>query len=132
MPAAKKPSAKADPRAGERDVDAYIAAAPRTVQPILRELRRLIKAAAPPDTQERISYKIPYYDYHGRLTYFAVFKDHISFFVPGAATAKFASQLQKYRARNRSEATITLPLDQKLPATLITKLVKARAKELSP
>ncbi|TMD39808.1 MAG: DUF1801 domain-containing protein [Chloroflexi bacterium] len=132
MPAAKKPSAKADPRAGERAVDAYIAAAPKTVQPILRELRRLIKAAAPPDTQERISYKIPYYDYHGRLTYFAVFKDHISFFVPGAATAKFASELQKYRTRHRSEATIILPLDQRLPATLITKLVKARAKELSP
>jgi uncharacterized protein YdhG (YjbR/CyaY superfamily) len=130
-PAAKKPAAKADPKAGQREVDAYIAAAPKTVQPSLRELRRLIKAAAP-DAQERISYQIPYYDYHGRLVYFAAFKDHISFFVPGKATSKFAAELKKYRPRKGSEATITFPLDEKLPATLVTKLVKARAKELSP
>lgn len=130
-PAANKVAAKADPRAGPREVDAYIAAAPTTVQPMLRELRRLIKAAAP-DARERISYQIPYYDYHGRMVYFAAFADHISFFVPGKATSKFTAELRKYRPRKGSAATITLPLDEKLPATLITKLVKARARELSP
>jgi uncharacterized protein YdhG (YjbR/CyaY superfamily) len=130
-PAAKKLAAKADPKAGRREVDAYIAAAPRTVQPMLRELRRLIKTAAP-EAHERISYQIPYYDFHGRLAYFAVFRDHISFFVPGKATSKFTAELKPYRTRQRSAATITLPLDKKLPATLITKVVKARAKELSP
>ncbi|HEX3630443.1 MAG TPA: DUF1801 domain-containing protein [Candidatus Dormibacteraeota bacterium] len=131
MPAAKTSSKKTAARTGTQDVDAYIAAAPKPVQPRLRKLRALIKAAVPSAT-ERISYQIPYYDYHGRLTYFAAFKDHISFFIPGAATDAFARELKPYRKPRTSKATISLPLDQPLPEALITKLVKARRKELEP
>lgn len=34
-------------KAGEREVDAYIAAAPKNVQPMLRQIRQAIKSAAP-------------------------------------------------------------------------------------
>jgi uncharacterized protein YdhG (YjbR/CyaY superfamily) len=43
------------------EVDAYIAAAPVPAQPILRQLREVIKAAAPNAT-ERISYGMPSYE----------------------------------------------------------------------
>jgi uncharacterized protein YdhG (YjbR/CyaY superfamily) len=117
---------------GPKEVGAYIAGAPKAVQPKLRQLRRLIKDAAPPEAIERISYQMPYYDYHGRLAYFAAFKDHISFFVPGKATSKFAAQLKRYSKPSRSTATIIFALDDPLPATLITALVKAHARELAP
>lgn len=135
MPAAKRPSAKSGAaKAGKpprpEEVDAYIAAAPKTVQPKLRQLRKLIKDAAP-QASEFISYKIPYYDFHGRMVYFAAFKDHISFFVPGKATSKFGAQLKRYRKSGQSTATIIFPFDEPLPTTLITGLVKARAKELT-
>lgn len=136
MPAAKRPSAKSGASKAVKpsrpeEVDAYIAAAPKTVQAKLRQLRKLIKSAAP-QASEFISYKIPYYDSYGRMVYFAAFKDHISFFVPGTATSKFTTQLKRYRKSGQSTATIIFPLDEPLPATLITGLVKARVKELAP
>ena len=136
MPAAKRPApkraaAKSAKPSRPEEVDAYIAKAPKSVQPKLRQLRKLIKDAAP-QASEFISYQIPYYDFHGRLVYFAAFKDHISFFVPGKATSKFAAELERYSKPSRSTATIIFPLDEPLPPTLITGLVKARAKELQP
>jgi uncharacterized protein YdhG (YjbR/CyaY superfamily) len=136
MPAAKRPAPNTAASKGAKpsrpeEVDAYIAAAPKSIQPKLRQLRTLIKDAAP-QASEFISYKIPYYDFHGRMVYFAAFKDHISFFVPGKATSKFTTQLKAYRKPRQSTATIIFPLDEPLPATLITGLVKARVKELTP
>ena len=61
------------------DVDAYIAAAPEAVQPILRELRQVIKTAAPHAT-EMISYGMPSYDQHGRVAYFAGFAGHVGLY----------------------------------------------------
>ena len=45
-----------------KDVDEYIALAPKEVQDKLKEIRATIKTAAP-GAQERISYGMPYY-YH--------------------------------------------------------------------
>ena len=112
-----------------KDVDEYIAAAPKPVQPKLRKLRTLIKAAAPKAT-ERISYAIPFYEQNGRLVYFAAFRDHISLFLVGEAKYQYADELKKYWTEKATQVTLHLPIDKPLPAALITKLVKARAKEL--
>ena len=45
-----------------KDVDEYIASAPKEVQGKLTQLRKAIKEAAP-TAVERISYGMPYYDY---------------------------------------------------------------------
>lgn len=63
-------------RSGIQDVDAYIAAAPAPAQPLLRTLRAIVKSEAP-SAEEGLSYGMPYYEYHGRLAYFAVHKTHI-------------------------------------------------------
>src|SRR5712691_551868 len=107
------------------DVDGYIAVAPEAVQPMLRQLRRLIKAAAP-KAEERLSYGMPFYEYHGRLVYFALHKNHVGLYPVGKAKDMYAKELQGYLAE---KSTLRFPLGQPLPAALISKVVKARVEE---
>ncbi len=107
-----------------KDVDEYIAHAPKEVQGKLKELREAIKSTAP-KAEEKISYGMPYYSYKGRLVYFAAFKKHISLFAVPPIVEEHKSELKNYIT---SKSTIQFPLDEKLPITLIKKLVKARVK----
>ena len=106
-------------------VTAYIAAAPKPAQPMLRELRRVVRAAAPKAT-EKISYKIPYYNHHGRLIYFAAFSRHVGVYVMGKSKEQFADEMKPYR---KTKATLQFPYGTKIPARLIAKLVRARVRE---
>jgi len=106
-----------------REVDAYIAAAPKAAQPHLRQLRALIKEAAP-NAEERISYKMPSYRYRGNLVYFSAFRSHIGLY-PGGYADKYP-ELVKYMA---GKGTLRFPLDDPLPAALIKKFIKTRVKE---
>jgi uncharacterized protein YdhG (YjbR/CyaY superfamily) len=108
-----------------KSVDDYIAAAPKEVRSKLKELRATIREAAP-DAEERISYGMPYYAYKGRLAYFAVFKNHIGFYIPTPVIEEHKNELKDYEAAN---ATIRFLLDKRLPVMLIKKLVKARMKK---
>jgi len=108
-----------------KDVDAYIATAPKEVRRKLKEIRTVIRKAAP-DAEERISYGMPYYGYKGRLAYFAAFKKHIGLYVPTPVIEEHKSELTDYET---AKATIRFPLKKKLPLGLIKKLVKARMKK---
>lgn len=110
--------------AGARSVDAYIAAAPRAAQPPLRRLRALIQSGAP-KAEERISYGMPYYHYHGRLIYFAIFKNHIGVY-PGGHADKHP-EMKPYMT---SIGTYRFPLNQPLPVALLRRFVKGRVKEM--
>ena len=110
---------------GERAVDAYIAAAPNKAKPMLRQLRALIKAAAP-EAEERISYKMPFYELNGRLVYFGGYENHVGFYAAITSKGLYAGELKKYLA---AKSTIRFPLGHPLPVDLVTKLVKARVKE---
>ena len=107
-----------------KDVDAYIAAAPTEARGKLAQLRKIIKAAAP-KADEGISYKVPYYRYHGALAYFAAFKNHIGFFVPPPIVEEHKLELKGYET---AKATVRFPIGKPLPGALIKKLVKARIK----
>ena len=69
-----------------KDVDEYIASAPKGAQPKLRELRTAIRAAAP-NADESLSYGMPFYSYRGevgvgaRLCYFGLKTDGIGFYM---------------------------------------------------
>ncbi|HKQ45873.1 MAG TPA: DUF1801 domain-containing protein [Rhizomicrobium sp.] len=104
-------------------VDTYIKAAPQAARPMLKELRALVKQAAP-KAEEYISYGMPYYRHHGALLGFAAFKQHIGFF-PGAIVADFAEALKGYKT---SRGTVQLPYGQKIPVSLIGRIVKAGVK----
>ncbi|HYM49214.1 MAG TPA: DUF1801 domain-containing protein [Candidatus Limnocylindrales bacterium] len=112
--------------AGEQAVDAYIAAAPKAVQPMLRELRQAIRSAAP-RAEEKISYRMPFYAYHGRLIYFAVHAKHVGMYpIIGREKALYAKELKPYLA---SKATLQFPIGKPLPIALIKKVVRERARE---
>jgi uncharacterized protein YdhG (YjbR/CyaY superfamily) len=112
-------------QAKPRDVDAYIAAAPKAVQPMLNELRQVIKAAAP-QAKEKISYGMPSYDHHGRVAYFAGYEGHVGLY--GVAHVKTAhdDEVTQYL---ESQSTLRFSVGQRLPVALIRKLIEARVKE---
>ena len=85
------------PRPEYKDIDEYIAAAPKEVQPILRQVRRTIRKAAP-EARETISYRVPAYMLNGPLVYFAAFPDHISLYPAPRGAAEFKKELAPTRA----------------------------------
>ena len=105
-----------------RDVDAYIAAAPEVARGKLRELRAMIRAAAP-QAEEVISYRMPYYKYHGHLDGLAAFKDHVSLF--GAFPEEIGRGLRAYKT---GRGSVQFPLGRPLPADLIARIVRAHVK----
>jgi len=120
------PAAKARTNKGvPKDVDAYIAAAPKAVQPMLSELRQVIRSAAP-HAKEKISYGMPSYEHRGRLAYYAGYEGHVGLYgVAHVASANDAS-VTKYL---ESQSTLRFRVGQKLPVALIRKLIKARVTE---
>ena len=107
-------------------VDEYIAAAPKPAQAMLRQLRQLVLATVP-KAEERISYRIPYYTHHGRLTYFAAFSKHVSLYVMNRDKAAFAKQTEPWRT---SPSTMQFPFGTKLPVALLKRMIRARRLEL--
>ena len=109
-----------------KNVDEYIASAPKEAQPKLREIRAVIKSAAP-KAEEGISWGVPFYKYHGVLAGFAAFKNHISFGFADVLQSEDRKMLEKegYITGNK---TIQIKFDQKVPTTAIKQILKAKAK----
>jgi uncharacterized protein YdhG (YjbR/CyaY superfamily) len=107
-----------------KNIDEYLARVPEPARGTLKKIRGMIRAAAPAEATEAISYGIPMFKYKGILVGFAAFTNHCSFF-PGSSKVldKFASELNKYQT---SKGTIRFPMDKPLPAALVKKLVKLR------
>jgi uncharacterized protein YdhG (YjbR/CyaY superfamily) len=106
-------------------VDAYVAATPVQAQPLLQQLRDVIKAAAP-KAEERISYGMPSYEHHGRLVYFAAFKNHVGLYAVGQEHDGYAKELSGYLT---GKSTARFPIGQALPIASIRRLVQARVRE---
>ncbi|HVC58516.1 MAG TPA: DUF1801 domain-containing protein [Candidatus Acidoferrales bacterium] len=107
-----------------KTVDAYIKGAPKDAQAKLKQLRSVIRKAAP-DSVERISYGMPYYGYKGRLAYFRLAKAHIGLYIPPPIIEQHKKELAAYET---AKSTVRLPLDKKLPLALIRKLIVSRAR----
>ena len=111
-------------------VDEYIDAALIGVDERLREMRRIIRAAAP-GTEETISYNIPAYKSDGVVVMqFAGFTAHtsLSFFPTAGVYAAFADELSEYTT---SKSAIRFPLDEPLPVDLIDAIVRFRVNEVA-
>jgi uncharacterized protein YdhG (YjbR/CyaY superfamily) len=106
------------------NVGAYIAAAPKEIQPKLRKIRAAIREIAP-NAAESISYGIPFYDYKGRLAWFGLQKTHIGLYIRPPVIAEHKRELSGYVT---TKSAVQLPLDKEIPVSLIKKLVKARMK----
>jgi uncharacterized protein YdhG (YjbR/CyaY superfamily) len=106
-------------------IDEYIAAAPAAVRPILREIRRVARAAAP-NAEEVVSYRMPALRQQGILVYFAAFKEHVGLFPPVRGDAKLEKALAAYAG---PKGNLKFPLDQPMPYALIRRIVKLRVKQ---
>lgn len=104
-----------------KDVNEYIASAPKEVQEKLKQLRKTILDVVP-DAEEKISYGMPYYGYKGRLVYFAYAKHHIGVYAIPGNLAGHEEEIKQYRT---GKATLQFALDKELPLSLIKKLVAA-------
>ena len=108
-----------------RTIDEYIAGFPPDVQAILQKIRETIRAAAP-DAEETISYQMPTFTLHGNLVHFAAFKSHIGFYPVPTGIEKFKKELAAYKG---GKGSVQFPLDQPMPYSLISRIVKFRVKE---
>ena len=110
-------------------VDDYIDAQPDPVRGVLNRVRSIIQRALP-KAEELISYQIPAYKLHGeRVLFFAGWKKHYSLYPASERlVAAFKGELAPYEI---SKGTIRFPLSEPIPAKLIERIAKFRAKETS-
>jgi uncharacterized protein YdhG (YjbR/CyaY superfamily) len=108
-----------------RDVDTYIAAAPKAVQPMLSRLRQVIRSAAP-DAKERISYGMPSYEHHGRLAHFAGYIGHVGLYGVAHVASAHDDDVAKYLD---GQSTLRFSVGKPLPVALVRRLIKARVKQ---
>jgi uncharacterized protein YdhG (YjbR/CyaY superfamily) len=107
------------------NIDEYMAGLPENIQKILEELRSTIRKAAPA-AEETINYGIPTFTLNGNLVHFAAFKNHIGFYPAPSGIEAFKKELSVY---DGAKGSVQFPIKDKLPLTLITKIVKFRVKE---
>jgi len=109
---------------GKAAVEAYLAKVPEPARSTLEKMRAMIRAAAPKEATEAISYRIPSFQYKGGLVWYAAFKKHCSFFPMDHSLAEeFAEELKTCKVL---KGTIQYPLDRPLSKALVTRIVKAR------
>lgn len=107
------------------NVDEYITEFPEETQTILKEIRAVIKKAAP-EAEESISYGMPAYKLNGKpLVYFAAFKNHIGFYSTPTGHMAFAEKLSKYK---QGKGSVQFPINQPMPLDLIAEIVEFRVK----
>lgn len=102
----------------------YIALAPKHAQKKLREMRDLLKKAAPGAT-EGLKWGAPTFSYKRILFAYAAFKDHVSLMPTPPVINALKRDLTKYKT---TAATIQFPYDKPLPKSLITKVARLRVK----
>jgi uncharacterized protein YdhG (YjbR/CyaY superfamily) len=104
-------------------VDEYIAGFPEAVQVMLRQVRAVVRAAAP-GAEEIISYRMPALRQHGVLVYYAAFKGHIGFYPP----IRGCAQLERAAAPFAGEkGNLRFPFTEPIPYELIGQLTAFRA-----
>jgi uncharacterized protein YdhG (YjbR/CyaY superfamily) len=108
-----------------RNIDEYIASFSPEVQSILERIRLTIKEAAP-EAEEKISYQMPTFALMGNLIHFAAFRKHIGLYPPVNGDEKLKAQISPYKGE---KGNLRFPLDEPIPYTLLSRIVKFRVKE---
>ena len=93
-----------------KDIDSYIEQQPENVRVILEELRQTIQKAVP-GAEELISYQMPAFRFHGRLVWFAAFKNHYSIFIRQNVLRSFKEELKSFEL-SKSESAIKILFDK--------------------
>ena len=111
-----------------RRVRAYFAALPAPARRQLNVMRSAIRAATP-GAQEGFGYGIPMFRLGGKgLVWYAAWTHHVSIY-PAKASFKRANAAA-LKGYELSKGTIRFPLTERLPLTLIKRLVRSRVTDL--
>ena len=108
-----------------KNIDEYIAQFPENTQKLLEQVRQTIHKVAP-DASEVISYGMPAFKQNKVIVYFAGYNNHIGFYPTSTGINKFKEEFSKYKW---SKGAVQFPLDEPLPLTLITRIVKFKLRE---
>ncbi len=106
-------------------VDTYISSFPKATRVLLYSVREAIRQVAP-NADEAIKYGIPTFVLHGNLVHFAAFKNHIGFYPGPSGILKFKKELSIYKS---AKGSVQFPIDEPIPISLITTIVRFRVKE---
>lgn len=107
-------------------VDDCIATFPPATQKLMKQVRAVIRKAAP-KAEEYFGYGMPGYKLNGKpLVYFNGYKGHIGFYATPTGHAAFKTDLSKYK---QGKGSVQFPLDEPMPLKLIEKIVKFKVKE---
>jgi uncharacterized protein YdhG (YjbR/CyaY superfamily) len=99
--------------------------APKEVRDKLREVRAAIREVAPA-ASEGISYRMPYYDYKGRLAWFGLQNGYIGLYIRPPVIEEHREELTAYET---TKSAVHLTLDRTIPVALVKKLIRARMKK---
>lgn len=107
--------------------DDYIMEHPPEIQERLEDIRNAIRSVVP-EAEEKISYNMLSFRFHGILVYYGAFKNHIGFY-PAHMTVfeRFKDELKIYKQSGKG--TVQFLHDEPLPIDLIKRMVKFRAME---
>jgi uncharacterized protein YdhG (YjbR/CyaY superfamily) len=110
-----------------RTIDEFLSNLSDEKRAALEKLRRTIRAAAP-EAEECIAYGVPSFRLAGKfLVGFGAGANHCAFYPGGTAMAPHLSELARY---DTSKGTIRFQPREGLPAALIRKIVRSRARAL--
>lgn len=107
-------------------IDQYIQQFPNDIREKLTELKNVILKAAPEAT-EKISYKMPTFQWKENLIYFAAYKNHIGIYPTSKPIIHFKEELKNYKS---SKGAFQIPLNQEIPKDLIEKIVTFRIESI--
>ncbi len=111
-----------------KTVGDYVASYPKETQEKLKILRSLVKKLAP-KAEEMVRYGMPAYKMIGKpLVYFAAYEKHIGFYPTPSGVKAFQKDLKNYKT---SKGAIQIPMTEKIPVSLATKIIKFRLKEIT-
>ena len=108
-----------------KNVEEYIASAPKESRAKLKEMQRIIKTTAK-GAEGTLKWSMPAYSYKRILVTFAGYKHHIGFYPTPRAITKFKKEISKYKT---AKGSVQFPLDKPLPLGLIKKITAFRVKE---
>jgi uncharacterized protein YdhG (YjbR/CyaY superfamily) len=103
-------------------IDEYIAGHPPKIRTRLKAMRATIRKHAP-ESEERISYRIPTFYLGGNLVHFAAFDRHVGFYPGAAGIAAFRDALAEYKS---AKGSVQFPHTEPLPLALVAEIVRFR------
>ena len=96
------------------NMDGYIAGFPEQIRNQLKEMRTILRKAAP-GAEETINYGVPTFKLNGNLVHFGGFKNHIGFYPAPSGIEAFKKELSVYEG---AKGSVKFPVDKPLPASL--------------